>query len=219
MSTAVGTLGTRLQRGAAITAVTISSSTGDTVTNTGDNLFTADDRIRFSAVTGPTNVVVGETYYVLSSSLTATTFEFSLTRGGTAITPAPVFSAGSVQEQTNMVAQVQDISGPDISTDTDEITNHDSTGGVEEFIPTIKRTGEVTFPLVFDGGDASHDEATGLISAWDNKALESYVLIYPDGSQWAFSAYVTGFSMSAPVDGHLAADCTLRTSGQPTFTP
>ncbi len=39
------------------------------------------------------------------------------------------------------IAQIQYISGPDLSTDTDEITNHDSPDGVEEFIPTIKRTG------------------------------------------------------------------------------
>ena len=51
--------------------------------------------------------------------------------------------------------------GPDLSTDTDEITNHDSPDGVEEFIPTIKRTGEITFPLVFLPTDPSHDNDTG----------------------------------------------------------
>jgi len=128
-----------------------------------------------------------------------------------------VFSAGTLQEQTNLIAQVMDIEGPDLSTDTDEITNHQSDGGVEEFIPTIKRTGEVTFPLVFNGVDASHDDQTGLIQAWKDKALDDYVLTFPDGSNWTFVAYCTGFSMSAPVDGHLAADCTLRPSGEPTF--
>ena len=59
------------------------------------------------------------------------------------------------------IAQVQDVSGPELSTDTDEITNHDSPDGVEEFIPTIKRTGEITFPLVFLPSDPSHDNDTG----------------------------------------------------------
>ncbi len=126
----------------------------------------------------------------------------TLTRGGTAI------------------AQIQDIDGPDLSTDTDEITNHDSPDGVEEFIATIKRTGEVTFPLVFLGSDATHDGDTGLIQGWADRSLDAYVMTYPgEGGSWTFNAYVTGFKMTAPVNGHLAADVTLRPSGAPTFTP
>lgn len=58
------------------------------------------------------------------------------------------------------IAQVQDVSGPDLSTDTDKITNHDSPDGVQEFIQTIKHTGEITFPLVFLPSDPSHDDST-----------------------------------------------------------
>ncbi len=121
--------------------------------------------------------------------------------------------AGSPQ----LIGQIQDVSGPDLSTDTDEYTNHDSSGGVEEFIPTIKRTGEITMPVVFNGADASHDEATGLIKHWEDKVLDDYELEYPDGSKWQFNAYVTGLSMGAPVDGHLMADVTFRPSGAPVF--
>lgn len=115
------------------------------------------------------------------------------------------------------IAQIQDIEGPDLSTDTDEITNHDSPDGVEEFLVTIKRTGEVTFPLVFNGDETSHDDHDGLIKAWEDRSLDDYVMTFPDTSAWHFEAYVTGFSMSAPVDGHLSADVTLRPSGAPEF--
>src|SRR6188472_4541512 len=80
------------------------------------------------------------------------------------------------------IAQVGDISGPELSTDTDEITNHDSPDGVEEFLPTIKRTGEVSFPLVFNGALESHDDHDGLIKAWEDRALDPYILTFPDGS-------------------------------------
>lgn len=116
------------------------------------------------------------------------------------------------------IAQIMDINGPDLSTDTDEITNHDSPDGVEEFIPTIKRTGEITFELVFNGALASHDDQDGLIKAWEDRALDFYRITYPDGGTWDLFAYVTGFSMGAPVDGHLSADVTLRPSGAPEFT-
>lgn len=114
------------------------------------------------------------------------------------------------------ITQIQDISGPALSTDTDEITNHSSPGGVEEFIATIKRTGEVTFPLVFDPSNAGH---VALGAAWSAKTLDPYTMTYPDGSTWEWDAYVTGFGDSAPVAGHLSKDVTLRISGEPVFTP
>jgi predicted secreted protein len=124
----------------------------------------------------------------------------------------------TIERETVAIGQIQDISGPDISTDTDEITNHSSPGGVEEFIATIKRVGEITFPLVFNSADASHGSTAGLIKAWEDRSLDEYVMTYPDGSMWEFSAYVTGLSMSAPVDGHLSADVTLRIALEPNFT-
>jgi hypothetical protein len=78
--------------------VTISSSTGATITNSGTNGFVAGDRVIFTAMTGPTNLVLRRAYYVLATSLTATTFQIAATPGGSAITPAPVFSAGTANK-------------------------------------------------------------------------------------------------------------------------
>lgn len=121
------------------------------------------------------------------------------------------------------IAQIMDISGPQLSTDTDEITNHSSPDHTEEFIATIKRTGEVTFPLVFNPENTGHAD---LQTAWDERTKDAYVMTYPDetgtadaGASWDFYAYVTGFANSAPVNGHLAADVTLRITGSPDFNP
>jgi len=120
------------------------------------------------------------------------------------------------------IGQIMDITGPQLSTDTDEITNHSSPDHTEEFIATIKRTGEITFPLVFNPGDEAH---MALFTAWQNRSLDDYVMTFPDeegntgeGASWSFNAYCTGFSNSAPVTGHLAADITLRPSGSPQFS-
>jgi hypothetical protein len=121
------------------------------------------------------------------------------------------------------IGQIQDISGPQLSTDTDEITNHDSPDHTEEFIATIKRTGEISFPLVFDPDNSGH---SALFTACDDRTLDDYIMTYPDetgtsgdGASWDFAAYCTGFEMSAPVDGHLAAEVTLRVTGAPVFNP
>ena len=121
------------------------------------------------------------------------------------------------------IGQVQDITGPQLSTDTDEITNHSSPDFTEEFIATVKRTGTVTFPLVFNPEDSAH---AALFAAWEDRTQDAYVMAYPDdtgtaeaGASWNFNAYCTGFSMTAPVAGHLAADVTLRVTGAPVFNP
>lgn len=114
------------------------------------------------------------------------------------------------------ITQIQDIDGPNLSTDTDEITNHSSPGQVEEFIATVKRTGEISFPIVFNPADASH---AALYTAWSAKTLDPYEMAYPDGSTWEWDAYVTGLGETAPVNGHLERAVTLRPSGEPIFTP
>jgi hypothetical protein len=120
------------------------------------------------------------------------------------------------------IGQIQDITGPQLSTDTDEITNHSSPDHTEEFIATIKRTGEITFPLVFYPGDAGH---LALLEAKNARSKDAYVMTYPDedgisggGESWDFNAYCTGFSLTAPVGGHLAAAVTLRVTGAPAFS-
>lgn len=120
------------------------------------------------------------------------------------------------------IGQIQDISGPALSTDTFEVTNHSSPDNTEEFIATIKRTGEVSFPLVFAPEDTAH---AALFAAWEDRSKDAYVLTYPDetgdagaGASWSFDAYCTGFSLTAPVNGALAADITLKVSGSPQFS-
>lgn len=120
------------------------------------------------------------------------------------------------------IGQIMDITGPQLTTDTDEITNHSSPDHTEEFIATIKRTGTVAFPLVFNPGDAEH---AALYAEWLNRSLSDYVMTYPDetgtvdaGASWTFTAYCTGFENAAPVAGHLAANVTLRITGAPDFS-
>ena len=120
------------------------------------------------------------------------------------------------------LGQIMDITGPQLSTDTDEITNHSSPDHTEEFIATIKRVGEITFALVFDPDNSGH---VALQAAWSDRSADSYVMTYPDdagntgaGASWSFDAYCTGFSMAAPVTGHLSADVTLRAASAPSFS-
>jgi hypothetical protein len=124
---------------------------------------------------------------------------------------------GGGPEVFTTVAQVLDISGPGFTTDTEETTNQSSPGGFEEFIPTIKRSGEVTFDVNYDPSDATHDATTGLVAAYQNRTKKNWRLLIPTtpAKRWDFSGYVTGFEQANPVAGIQRASVTIKISGQP----
>lgn len=118
------------------------------------------------------------------------------------------------------IAQVRSISGPGFKLDTADVTAHDSTGGWEEHVPTILRSGEVKLELVWDPDAATHESTSGgLVHAMVNKTLLAHRIQWPDSTptEWKFQAYVIGFEPSAPHDGPLTASVTIKLTGQPTL--
>jgi hypothetical protein len=113
------------------------------------------------------------------------------------------------------VVNVGDIDGPDMSLETEDITNHGSADGWAEFIGTILDGGEVSFPINYLPTDPTHDMNTGLQADMVNRTLRNYQLVYPDpgGNGYAFAALVTGFKAGAAVKGKLTADVKLKVSG------
>ena len=126
---------------------------------------------------------------------------------------------GGTPEGFTTISEVRDISGPSMALDTEEVTNHDSTGAWEEFVATILRSGEVTFDINYEPTESTHDAGTGLIADMAARTLRNFQLIFTDAgtTTWSFAAYVTGFEPSAPVAGALSAACTMKITGQPTL--
>ena len=117
------------------------------------------------------------------------------------------------------IARVTKITGPQFSTEILDMTAHDSSGGYREIAPSFKSAGQVNFDLNFGPNQATHKDATGgLLDAFDNRALTAFVIVFPDTTEAAFSAYVTGFTPDAPFDDKLTAQCTLTISGGVTWT-
>ena len=119
-----------------------------------------------------------------------------------------------------LITQVKSFDGPDLSLDTEEVTSHDSTGGWEEFVGTVLRSGELSFEIVYDPVDATHKYASGgLLYDLVQKTANTYTFVFPDdgATEWAISALVTGFKPSNPHDGSLTADVKMKITGQPTL--
>jgi len=125
-----------------------------------------------------------------------------------------------LQKGGTAYAQVTSLSGPGLSLDTEDVTSHDSTGGWEEVVGTILRSGEITMDLVYDPAHATHKYAAGgLIYDLVQKTPITLKLIFPDAAttEWDFDALVTGFEPTAPVDGALTATAKFKLTGEPTL--
>lgn len=113
------------------------------------------------------------------------------------------------------IAQVTNISGLSISLDTVDVTEHDGDGW-EEHIATILRSGTITLDIVYDPSEATHKNASGgLLYDMVQRVLGTWNLVFPTApvKYFTFSAYVTGFTPAAPVEGALTASVTLKPSG------
>lgn len=113
------------------------------------------------------------------------------------------------------IAELRDISGPALSRNPIETTNHNDAD--ESFVVGIRRHGEVTFQLGYIPTEASHDDTAGLIQSWQNGDKDVFRVTFPDGTEWVFSGYITNFAPSMPVDDGLVADVSIRTTGTMLF--
>lgn len=126
---------------------------------------------------------------------------------------------GGETESFTTISEVRELSGPGLSLDTEDVTNHDSPGGWEELVGTILRSGEVSATLNYIPTDGTHDAATGVINDMENRTHRNFEMVFPDASNttWSFTALVTNFEPSEDADGVLETEITLKLSGQPTL--
>lgn len=125
---------------------------------------------------------------------------------------------GGSPESFATIAEVKDISGPSMELATEDVTSHSSTNGWREFIATLLDAGEVSFDINFVPTATTHSYSAGLLKDYANKTKRNFQIVFSGGSPtWTFSAFVTGFEPSMPVEGANTASITLKITGQPTL--
>lgn len=112
------------------------------------------------------------------------------------------------------IANVTNLSGPEIERETYDVTAHDSADGWREFIGGLKDGGEVSIEVNFDPRD--HD---ALLADLDDVVARDYKITFPGAiGNWAFKAFMTGFSAEAPVDDKMSGEMTFKVTGKPVLT-
>jgi predicted secreted protein len=108
------------------------------------------------------------------------------------------------------VAEINSISGPNMSRDTIDVTSLDSTGGYREFIPGFRDGGEVTL------------SCNWTLSAWSewlddfqSDAIVSYTIVLSNDEETeiSFSGYCVGMGVEVPTDDKVTNEVTLKISG------
>jgi predicted secreted protein len=129
----------------------------------------------------------------------------------------PISGFGTIFKYSSelTIGKLTSIGGMKFSADTIDVTNHQSTSGWREFISGLKDGGEVTIEGFFEDDDAGQLALFGDIGG----DAQDFVVVFPDTSQWAFSALVTGVEMGkGDLKDGVPFSATVKITGVPEFT-
>jgi predicted secreted protein len=124
---------------------------------------------------------------------------------------------GEVTETFATIAELTDISGPSLEADELDVTSHDSPSGYREFIQGLKDAGEVSIEGNFLPTNTTQND---VLSDYQSGVVRNFQLVFPDTATttWEFSAIVTAFEPTAPVEDVLTFSATLKITGEPTLS-
>lgn len=120
--------------------------------------------------------------------------------------------ASSPSERT-LIRECRDFTLPSETTGTEDATHMHSPNRVQEFISTMTDPGELSFDMNLVPGS---DSDRYLISTRGRRLNWWYT--FPSGEQFIGVGERTGYNKSAPVEGRMAADVTIKVSGEPFLT-
>lgn len=114
-----------------------------------------------------------------------------------------------IKRNGTAIAELKDITPPSLTRNPLETTMHNSQD--DSYVVGIRRRGELQFTVNFLPQDeATHAASAGLVKAWLDGSKDLYEIDFTDGAIWYFSGFVTQISPSAPVDGVLEAQISIR---------
>jgi hypothetical protein len=109
------------------------------------------------------------------------------------------------------IAELGDITPPALTRNEFDTTTQDE--DIDSYILGVLRRSAMTFPLNFIPQEGTHDHLTGLYDAIISNSVDEYKVIFPDATVWIMSGMVQNIVPTAPLDGKLSANVTLRFSG------
>lgn len=109
-------------------------------------------------------------------------------------------------------AEVEDISGPQVSVTVIDCSHLQSPLEWKEKIPGFQDAGEITFKLNF-----LKAEYSSMLSFVQSGSILTWKITSPALSAWTFKGFITKLAPAIPLDGKMVNDMTVAVTGKPTF--
>jgi hypothetical protein len=119
---------------------------------------------------------------------------------------------------SNIVAELTNINGIELTVDKVDTTSHQSTDGYKESLPSLIDAGDVTLEGGFDYTDTTGQHA--MLTDLNARVTRSAVITFPSatGATWSLTGYVSRLKIGdAPIDGVIPFSATITVTGKPTF--
>ena len=127
-------------------------------------------------------------------------------------------TATGIAETFATLAEVGDIKGPELTRDDIDATTHDSPDDFEELLSGLKKSGNVTFKVNWNPSNPTHAGTGSLWAHYGTGDSVNFEVESPRGDVMAFAANVNGIGPDFPVNGLIAADITLKVTGEVILT-
>ena len=114
------------------------------------------------------------------------------------------------------LAEVTELSPPELSRDSVDFTHFGSPDRHREFKPGLSDAGEVALTYNLVPGLA--DDATIATHVATN-AVEAWRIVFPNGAKLDFNGFATRHGRATPMDDKMTGSATFKVSGKPVLTP
>lgn len=124
---------------------------------------------------------------------------------------------GATPEVFTSIAEITELTPPQMSRDEIDVTSHSSGDGYREFISGLRDGGEVTFQANWLPTNSTHDGTTGLLETFNDNVNHNWKIILPNTLiTISFSGFLTAFEPELPIEEQGKLSGTIKVSGKPT---
>ena len=123
---------------------------------------------------------------------------------------------GASPEVFTALAEITNITPPQLSRDTVDATHQGSPDGYREFIGGLRDSGEVSLEMNWIAGSTTD---TTLLTDFDSDDPVNYRITFNDADTTTatFAGFVTGYTPNSPMEDKQSASVTIKVTGKVTW--
>lgn len=114
------------------------------------------------------------------------------------------------------LGEVTNISGPNYSTDSVDVTHMQSPDGFREFVCGLTDPGEVSFDFNYVPGNPTDEILDELYDIDPVSRKRSWKITFPNGGQFIFQGFMTSWERTSPTEDKMTSSITVKVTARPT---